>query len=532
MTTTPEAPVRAPRPHRDDVPPTADGPRAGGYRPAPRRRPSPSDRLTAVTRGAVLLLTGLLTFMIIRLPWIGDMGVHAATLERLRHDLLHPGNPMVDSPTESPYHSPWMVILAVFAKATDLGTFDVLRCAAIVGLVLLFTGVRHFTRTLSAHPAAPSLAILCLLFLWGTETYVWSGFLGLVPLSLNIAYPSTFTLGLGLHFLALLTAALRRGTASGWWTYTGLGLLWALLLLCHQFSGIILTFGALGVLVAARPWPARATWLRLGAGLAAGTLLLALWPYYSFFSLFGADGLEQIHITLYHRKLVRFTFVPLGVLALAVRFRRDRRDPLVVWFLLGLATVVAGAVLDKWSLGRAEPAVVMPAQIAAALAAVEGGRRLLRAAYATVLAGALALGAWAQNDALGFVLRDEALPKAVTAEGWTVRPTYEWTTEYARYGEVFMTDWKTAQKLPGYGFYTVVAGYPDFFLPDEERRLADTERYFAAGTPREERIAILRRYRVTWILTGRGDHGLSGRDPALRKVATGPSGQLLYRFVG
>lgn len=107
-------------------------------------------------------------------------------------------------------------------------------------------------------------------------------------------------------------------------------------------------------------------------------------------------------------------------------------------------------------------------------------------------------------------------------------PTYNEAGNIPGTAELLM-----ALEIPGLRLLVVDDASPDGTgRIAEERRLADTGRYFAAGTPRDERLAILRKYHVTWILTGRGDHGLSGGDPALRKVATGPSGQLLHRFVG
>ncbi|WP_232542704.1 hypothetical protein [Streptomyces sp. QHH-9511] len=502
--------------------------------PAPAwwRRPFGEQPLLATAHGAVLLVVTTYVFMIVRLPWVGDLGVHAATVERLRHNLFHPGNPMVDSATDSPYYSPWMVFLGLLAKVTGLGTFYVLRIAAVVGLVLLLTGIWFFTRTLTRHRAAPPLAILCVLFLWGDKLVLWSGFLGFTSLSLIVSYPSTFTLALGFHFLALLTLALRRGTATGWPTYLGLGVLWAVLMLSHQFSGVVITLGAVGVLGGARPWPAKATWIKLAAALAAGLAVLALWPYYSFFSLFGIGGLEDIHKSLYADVFAKYGLVLIGVAALVLRFVRDRRDPLVIWFALALAMVVAGAVLDKWSYGRAAPALIMPAQIAAAIAVVESGKKLVRVLFGAAVAVGLVVGGWGQKDALGLIIRPDALSTHITKDTWKPDGTYWWTTPHGKYGEVFMTTWRPAQKLPAFGFYTVAPGYPDFFLPDEDQRVADTARYFEAGTPREERLALLHKYDVTWVLQRPDEGGLPADDPALRKTATGPGGRILYRVVG
>src|SRR5690606_23053002 len=230
------------------------------------------------------------------------------------------------------------------------GTFAVRRLAAAAGLVLLVTGVWRYIRTLSAHPAAPALALLSLLLVWGTTPFAWSGFLGLNSLALTMAYPSTFTLGLAFHFWAWLTGALREGGAGGWGAWTGLGVLWGVILLCHQLSGIVASLGAIATVVAARA--GRVVWPRLGVAAAAGAVVLWAWPYYDFFALLGAgDGLESVHRVLYTRLLARYGLVLLGVAALIPRWLRDRRDPLAVFFALGGVVVSAGWVAGHCSGG-------------------------------------------------------------------------------------------------------------------------------------------------------------------------------------
>ncbi len=513
--------------------------RSGTDLRAPEEAPAPAAPLEpaadcaparAVAHGALVLIGALLLLVVIRLPWIGDLGIHAATVERLRTDLLDPGNPLVDAPGDSPYYSPWMVLLGAFAKVTGLGTFTVLRVGALAGLALLSTGIWRFTRTFTRRRSAPALAILCVLFLCGPVVFMWSGFPGLHSLALTVAYPSTFALGLSFHFWASLSKSLRTGVS--WPAAFGLGLLWSVILLCHQFTGVVATFGALGVLLGARPWPGRGVWLRLGAGLVAGLVLLVGWPYYSFFDLFSVGGLEEIHRPLYRDLLPHFGFALIGVVALVLRWRRDRRDPLVIFFLLGALMVTAGGLTGHWSWGRALPAALLPAQLAAALAMVDGGTRLIRNLFAVVVGAALLAGAWAQCGVLGYVVRADALPKAVrekTREPWA---GYQWIERWVPYGDTVMVKGRAERQVPAYGPYTVAPGYPDFFLADQEQRLAAVERYFAPGSSRAERLDVLHRYGARWVLQWRSDGGLAASDPALEKVATGPNGQVLYRVVG
>ncbi|WP_246258954.1 hypothetical protein [Streptomyces typhae] len=503
-----------------------------------RRGLIPPTAATAATVAATLAVL-LLLAVVVRLPWVGDLGIHAATLERLRHDPLHPGDPLVDADVPSPYYSPWTVLLGLLAKATGLGAFAVLRCAALAGLALLLTGVAHFVRTLTRRRTAVPLAVLCVLFLWGPAVFEWSGFLGLGSLALTVSYPSTFALGLAFHLWACLRKALRADAGPA--VFLALGALWAVVLLTHQFTGVVASLGALAMLLGARPWPRRATLLRLGAGLALGLVLLAAWPYYPFFDLFGAGGgLDGIHRALYRDLPARFGLVLVGVAALALRFRRDRRDPLVLFFALGVLVFVAGGLSGHCSWGRVLPAALLPAQVAAGVeaaglaAAVREGRagRVPAAVAAGTLAAALVVGAWTQAGTLGHVLPRSALPSAVAAKHRPSWPGYRWLTPWVRPGDVVLAKTFPARQIPAYGAYTVAPGYPDFFLPDEEARADAVRRYFAPQTPRAERLEVLRRYGVRWVVAYRSDGGLPETDPALRKVTVGTRGQVLYEVVG
>ncbi|MEU0336905.1 hypothetical protein [Streptomyces sp. NPDC006193] len=473
---------------------------------------------------AAALVVALLLLVVVRLPWAGDLGMHAATVQRLRHSPLHPGNPLVDADTPSPYYSPWMLLLGCLAKLTGLSVFVVLRVAALAGLALLVTGVRSHVRTLSGHRAAPAAALLSLLLLWGTTLFSWSGFLGLNSLALTVSYPSVLALGLTFHFWARLTRAVRG--AAGWGVWLALGVLWALILLCHQFTGVVACLGALATVLAARP--ARGALLRIGAGLAAGLLVLWLWPYYDFVALFSAGAdLEAVHRPLYEHLAERFWLVLLGVAALGSRWRRDRWDPLVLFFALGVLVFAAGGLTGHYSWGRALPAALVPAQLAAALEATAAGRRAVRAGWAWALCAALAVGAWTQAGTLGYVVGRDALPGVVADKYRTPWTGYQWIMRAGvRYGDVVMARTFPARQIPAYGPYTVAPGYPDVFLRDAARRAEAVERYFAAGTGAQERRGILREYGVRWVVAGR-----PAAAPWLRKAAAGPGGQILYRVL-
>ena len=510
--------------------------RTGQPSPSARSRLLPSGPGQWIAWAGALLVAALLTAMAVRLPWAGDLGIHAATLQRLRHSLGNPGDPLVDADVASPYYSPWMVLLALVSKVTGLGVFGVLHLAAFVDLVLLLTGIRAFVRTLTDRRAAVPLAVLCVALLGGWELFTWSGFPGLTSLSLCLAYPSTFALGMAFHLWALV----RRAVAGDWGLvrYLGLGVLLAVVLLSHQFTGVFTVLGLLAILLAARPWPSRAGWLRAAAGVALAAAILAVWPYYSFFSLLGVGGLDAIHRPLYHRLAGHFAFVLLGVAALVVRARRDRRDPLVIFFLLGALVYTAGGLTGHYAYGRVLPAMLLSAQIALAVeatrAGTEEGAGAVRTARVFAWLGAAALvgGLWANVGTLGYLTPVRSVPVLRDSPRQHAWASYAWIGRRIPYGQTIMTkDYFPLRQAPAYGAYTVESGYPDFFLPDDAQRAKDTERYFAPGTSRAERLHLLHKYHVRWVVEFRNDGGLGPDDPALRFTAKGPGGERLYHVV-
>ncbi|MGW2368230.1 hypothetical protein ACWCZ5_21935 [Streptomyces sp. NPDC001667] len=498
---------------------------AGALRPDPR---APHRALAA----CVLLLAALLLLMVVRLPWAGDLGMHAAVLERLRADPLHPGNPLVHADTSSPYYSPWALLLALAASATGWGTFTVLRLGGLAALVLLGTGIGAFVRTFTRAWAAVPLALLCVLFLDGVRLFAWSGFPGLVSLSLTLAYPSTLALGLAFHLWAMLRGALAW-SGRGLPRFLALGLLLACVLLVHQFTGAIAVLGAAAVLLGARPRPAAAVWVRVGAAAALAVAVLACWPYYSFFSLPGAGALDAIHRPLYDHLATKFGLAALGVPALAARWWRDRRDPLVIFFALGLLVFAAGGLAGHQAWGRILPAALLPAQLALAIELADGTARRLRAALVPLTAAALLAGAWTQAGALSYVLRPAALPPPLrrvhTVALW---PRFDWAARAMPPGATVMTDnYYALRTIPAYGPYTVAPAYPDVFLRDGTRRRDATRRYFSPAASRAERLGILKEFGARWVLQRTGGPGLPPDDPALRRAARGPGGFVLSEVV-
>nr|WP_205615876.1 hypothetical protein [Streptomyces harenosi] len=470
------------------------------------RRPTPY-------QVAGLLFWLVMTVAYWRVPLCCDAGQHAAVVERLKADLLHPRHPMADLPgAGSAYYSPYAVAQGAFARLTGLDGWAVLRLAGPLNLLVLLGGLGRFVRVLTPRPWAPVLALAAMTLLWGTERAWWSGYLGLMSMTGNLGYPSAFAIGLAFWAWALTGARARDaarpryagpGGLPGWAGHAGLGLLYGLILLVHPITSVAAVLGAVALVAGwQRGWrPAVAGRWALTA-VTAGAVAVS-WPYFDVLALAGDDSVDAMHRTLYLNLPGQFWLALLGLPALWLRGRRSARDPLVLLFVLECAAVAYGWFSGHYTYGRILGLTLVPLQFALAveLSAPRpwGGRRRLLglAAAAGACAGFLTVHAGA------------VVPPALDPVGFDRPPhwpAYDWAARHIRPGEVVITDgYYAVHAIAGYGPNLAAPAWPDPALDERERRrrAADVRAYLAPGSTRAERAAVVRRYRVRWLLLTR-----------------------------
>jgi hypothetical protein len=481
----------------------------------------PATRIYASLAGVVTLVAVVLA---VHQPWSADLGIHAATVERLRENLTDPGNPLVEVDGPSAYYSPYPLLLALLCRLTGLPAVAMLAIAGPVVAVLLLWGVWAFVRTLTDRPLAPVLALVFMLVLWGVKPRVWSGFVELWGLPFLTPFPSTLALALTL----LLWAGLSR-TLDGpvrWPRYLGLGLLGALVALVHPFTVVTAGLGVLALVAVRARRLSRAAWLGL-AGAAATTVVCVLaWPYYSVTALLAASGeLDPIHRALYDRPWLYYGLI---LVALPALWRRRWLDPLVLLFVGAVVVVAVGWLTGRYALGRVWPAVLLSGQLALAVELAGPLPRTLARRWIPVTALACAAGAVVQGSNLLYLAPRSLLTHHVrtVAHLYVNWPDYRWLSAYTSPRDVLLTDNFYAVRTVGaYGVYTIAPAWPDPLVPDEAQRRRDLLTMMRPTTDPATRAALLDRYHVRWILEVPGKWAPVDD---LTLMATGPNGERLY----
>lgn len=431
--------------------------------------------------------------------WGSDFWGHVAVVRELSTNPLRPQHPILLADAPHAFFSPYAVCLGLISRATGLDPVSILPLAGLVNLVLLMGALRLFVGSVSSARAAPFLALLFTLFLWGSSPWDWAGFFHLRSLGGVLPYHSTFAVSAALLGLVAYSRYLAQPRLI---CLAALALLLWLVLLTHPLTAIFLFIGLAALTLHDFRWAHIRRYAALAGASAVAVVGAVAWPYYPFLELLTSPSVhyDLDQREMYQNVLVQIYPALLGLPFLFLRLRANWRDPLGAIFLAVGALYLYGFLSGQWRYGRMMPFVVLCLHLALAvgLAAARPAQSMARprSLSLSVARGAVAIGlALSASDLAGYVRQ--------------VRSEQQWYEGYLFLGqhtqqhEVVLADLNTSNVVPAFGGKVVAASRFLAFVPDHEQRERDVEEFFAGETPQQRREEILRQYRVDWLLVDR-----------------------------
>jgi hypothetical protein len=338
-----------------------------------------------------------------------DFWVYLGAVREFADHPLNPANPVVIGNDADPYLSPYTWVLGVTSAATGLDAIRVLALAGLANLVLLLAGLYRLVTTLTSRWLAPPLALVFTLFAWGLSPWRWSGFLNANSIGTALPLGSTFAAGFACFALSATLRWLRSGSRA---ELALVGATIPMVIVCHPFTATWAAAVGLGFVVAAADHRNRRRVAALGVVAATGVALTLAWPFYPVAELIDTSSdLEAINAAVF-RHIVPRTFLALpGLVAIGLRLGERRRDPITLGFAAATTLFAIGWVLDRPTLGRALPAVMLMLHVALAdLVAQLVGQRDIRLRRATILVVSLGVMVGVVGTAAGMA---RAVPRAL-----------------------------------------------------------------------------------------------------------------------
>lgn len=433
-----------------------------------------------------------------------DFWLWLAAARELSERPLDPSHPLLATSDADPYLGPYSWLVGLVIRLTAADPVQVLAVVGVLNAGLIVGGIWVLTRRFSVAPWAPVLMVAFSLVAWGWGPWRWSGYINLNSLGFGLPYGSMFAVGVGLLTLAWFWSWLDSGAVHHLWKAALGG---ALVVLTHQMTGLWVTLICAGFLLAKLPRLDRRGWLLAGAPVAVAALVALAWPFYSLSRLLqGVGEFDELNAGVYRRVALRSFLAWPGVVLLVARFRRDRRDPLAVAALLVGSVFVVGWVLDRESLGRVLPGLILLAHLAMAdwFATNLGGlagrrRRSLALATSMILLVGLA------GTATGWL---RSVPRSLVSDSVASRLDLESAIEpWLEFGDIFVEGDVVAAAgsvslaVSGASAAKVLAvDVPQPFVGDIVQRRRDLDELVDPLTPRDRRVALLAEYDPGWFV--------------------------------
>lgn len=431
-----------------------------------------------------------------------DFWEHAAVVRELSVRPMSPTHPLLAIDAPHAYASPYLLAVGLAARVTGASATLALALAGVVNILLLVLALRRFlVRLLPEGEAAAPYALLFMLFLWGKDPWLWSGFFHSGFIGFGASYPSTFATAAMFLCLSLLLDALDRPRPL---VLVGIGVLVALCVVTHPPTAMVLVVGLAALFFGRVESGFIATAAILLAVVAAGVAVALAWPYFPVLSLLTSQPAEfhKAAAVFYDNVPAQVWPVMLASPVLAWRLRRDRRDPLVLFVVVLAAIYAIGDITGKYGLGRVIAFIAVSVQIALG-AAVAGWESRLPPKRAWLAPAAVL------TVVLGFAVYNRSELRRIVRPEHQVWPEVKGILAPVRPGEVVLADSRTSYMVPVLTGGRVVAWrHPVYWVPDRaDRRQAQTRFFGEAGD--DERRAVIARYHVRWILLNRREVQLS-----------------------
>ena len=485
---------------------------ASDGRTAPGRRRlgrliSFADRHRYLLASSVLVV--LMSSQTLNQQWSSDFWEHSAVVREFSTHLLHPHHPLLLVDATHPYFSPYTLAVGMLARLVGIGPLGALSVAAILNLLFFLIAFRLFVTRLVTSPLAPFYALVFTLVLWGLAPWRWSGFLNLNSIGFGLPYPSMFAIAVGLLSLWALDVYLK-GHRLVWLLVTVVS--GAVVVLTHPITAITVAVGGAALVVSRLD---RRSWRLLAPLLGAAVLVLVLvlaWPYYSLLDLLSQSSIYTVsHDAMYQGILQRIFPALFAVPLIAQRVRANRRDPLALMLAGGFAVFVWGGLSGNLTYGRILSFLVLLLHIALAGWFADLEQRVRhgsdRASAAAAAYGGLALlliiGVVGVSPGLLRTIPSSLLPESLRSDArlGKVSDRYGFLGDCTGQYDVILTDLGfSSLAVPTFGGKVVSTGYPIPFVGDKATRDEDVERFFRPNATTTDRLAILAKYHVSYLL--------------------------------
>ena len=475
------------------------------------------DRKYLLLSVMLILLTAAANFSGRLWSEMGDSWEHAASVNELSHNFIHPSNPFLTTGgNTTPRFTLYILLLALLKRISTLSVIDLMELAGLCNAILLVTGIYVFIKNYTKHNYQPFFTLITLLIFWG-RGWLYSSEYSLHFLISSLSHPSIFTFAIsfwGWHFFlnsirgkekinSVMTVLLSLIISSAHPLNASFYFIFLFFLSFQQKENIKRGFSLIGL------------------SLVLSILFSLSWPYFSIIEVFRKGSLSggwyPTGNYFYTHIITGAGLSLLGIPVVIYYLLKRRHLCIILSFLVSVMIYIASYCADLPLLGRYIYFSIFFLQLLLSFFLAELWephpkhipppfiKHTLRITSVIIIV-VLFLYQIKLMDLTGMVrCCIHFSPTLSTKRCNHPKEKYVFLTAHLKRGNVVISDTFTSWVIPAMTGAKVVSLFHDNpLVPDNVNRMRNTKVFFSPATNRLERMEIVKHYGVTHILIHKG----------------------------
>jgi len=459
------------------------------------------DMLRFLRQGPYIILSLLVfvfeLFYILKSKWTNDFWEHSAAVNELSRNLFHPSNPIINENIPHAFYSPYTFLVAVFSKITHLNSIVSLQCFALFNLVFFLLAFYLFCKSIFKvkHQAIATFGLLFVLFFWGLDPSMWSGFYHIMVLNYVLPYPSTFAISLSFLILSMVAAGQKQMVKPAQTVL--LIFLNAIVFITHPMTAVFLYTAIVVMTFTFNNYSVKQCFVRSIIIVLPAILLTMLWPYYNIADLLHNSNpdFDIDSKTLYIGILQRFWPALFAIPGMVIFIKEKTINFLSLTMILMVLICWAGWLSGIYGVSRILSDIMILAQISL-------GCLLVFCIRDFKLWSKIFIGLTGIAFSVSVYVNGQNLIRT-----WHFNGTY--VEDIRRYGfirdciadnDLVLSDEFSNWYIPSFGGKVIASRHPLYWVKDLEPRRNAVKVFFANESSDSARFAIINKYKPTYIL--------------------------------
>jgi hypothetical protein len=472
--------------------------------------PRPSLKLVADAllkhRLFVLIWTIFIVALVFTLKglFVGDFWQHSAVIRELSTNILDPKHPQLLVNATHAFYSPYALALAFLSRIFHINSIQILSIMVVVNYWLFVYGLRAYIKSLYPDKYQPIVfyCFLLILFWWGWRPPNYSAFYHIGVLASILSYPSTFSMGITLIAISINNKAYKYSAI----TRMALIIIMAsFVILTHPPTFIFLAVMLFVNVINNYSISIKAL-INCCVILGITAFLVVLWPYFSMIDLIIKEG-SVYHLCnkyLYSGVLFKIWPMLLGVYLIVFRRRDEWHNRFLLALIILTAVYLYGYVSGNFTYGRLISFIAFILQLVIAIKMADWEKVGIKYRSKLIVPSKFVL-----LGVLIVCLLLSAYPISKMAYVTITRNStfseYLFLNNYVSQYNVVLSDLDSSWREPSFGGKVVAVKHPLAFVKDQVKRISDVNEFFAKKTSKKDRLDIISKYNVDFVLLNKND---------------------------